>query len=250
MHMIVEVAIPLRNHCIISDHYVLHPQPQQGFWIEMFMHPYSSLQVPSQQQMWSQRSLHSSSCFKLFNMIQLFVDVSQCFAGGSGCFYGHEMGISSLKGHRGAGDGCEGAVRSFAATSDGAPSSLHRRLSAGYCRILPDIAGYCWILLDCFFGVCVLLGFTSNIQHHSTKNNPNDHFAIACRQVEGWQLLRGPLAIQWVATPRALAIQWIATPRGRDRCGHPQRFWWRPSMKSFHVVKPKKKHPHYDQKTA
>jgi hypothetical protein len=51
------------------------------------------------------------------------------------------------------------------------------------------------------------------------------------------------LAIQWVATPRALAIQWIATPRGRDRCGHPQRFWWRPSMKSFHVVKPKKSIP-------
>ena len=97
----------------------------------------------------------ASSYSTLFNMIQLFVDVSQCFAGGSGCFYGHEMGISSLKGHRGAGDGCEGAVRSFAATSDGAPSSLHRRLSAGYCRILPDIAGYCWILLDIaglFFG--------------------------------------------------------------------------------------------------
>lgn len=114
------------------------------------MHPYSSLQVPSQQQMWSQRGLHSSSCFKLFNIIQLFVDVSQCFAGGSGCFYGHEMGISSLKGHRVAGDGCEGAVRSFAATSDGAPSSLHRRLSAGYCWILLDIAGF-WCLCFTWF---------------------------------------------------------------------------------------------------
>jgi len=113
----------------------------------------------------------ASSYSTLFNMIQLFVDVSQCFAGGSGCFYGHEMGISSLKGHRGAGDGCEGAVRSFAATSDGAPSSLHRRLSAGYCRILPDIAGYCWILLDCFLGVCVLLGFTSNIQQYPAPFN-------------------------------------------------------------------------------
>lgn len=114
---------------------------------------------------------------------------------------------------------------------------------AGYCRILLDIAGYCWIVFLVFVFYLVLPAISSNIQHHSTKNNPNDHFAIACRQVEGWQLLRGPLAIQWVATPRALAIQWIATPRGRDRCGHPQRFWWRPSMKSFHVVKPKKSIP-------
>ena len=55
------------------------------------------------QQMWrKKRSLHYSTFIKLlqaasnlFNMIQLFVDVSQCFAGGSGCFYG-QMAISSL----------------------------------------------------------------------------------------------------------------------------------------------------------
>ena len=200
--------------------------------------------------MWrKKRSLHYSTFIKLlqaasnlFNMIQLFVDVSQCFAGGSGCFYG-QMAISSL-----AIASQETVAKVLSAALQPPVTELQVPCIAGW---VLDIAGYCWIVFLVFVFYLVLRAISSNIQHHSTKNNPNDHFAIACRQVEGWQLLRGPLAIQWVATPRGrdMAIQWIATPRGRDRCGHPQRFWWRPSMKSFHV-KPKKKHPHYDQKTA
>ena len=52
----------------------------------------------------------------------------------------------------------------LAATSDGAPSSLHRRLSAGYCRILPDIAGYCWIVFLVFVFYLVLPAISSTIQ--------------------------------------------------------------------------------------
>ena len=136
------------------------------------------------------------------------------------------LDVSSLKGHRVAGDGCEGAVRSFAATSDGAPSSLHRRLGAGYCRILPDIAGFWCLCFTWFYQQYPAI--SSTIQPKTIQMTTSQSLVD---RSEGWQLLRGPLAIQRIATPRA----------GRDRCGHPQRFWWRPSMKSFHVVKPKRK---------